>query len=262
MKSQSFPHAVIASTLMLGAAVLIAFTGEPPPPSPLQQFVLPDNFGNYQGDEVLFCQNDQCLRSFIVRDLANTKSCPYCGGKLDKISPAERQGLPPDTLVFHRVYQDRIGQTFHVTVVVSGTEQKSIHRPQQCLPAQGYVIEGSRRLTIVADPFPPLRVSILDVRRVLRSLDGREKSEVASYAYWFTDGLHETSSYLDCLLRMSLARLWKRTVDRWIYVGVATSRTHEAEEHLGGLKDFITTLRPYFFRPTAAAEIGTSRASH
>ena len=246
MKQRVWLHAVLVSVLMLGAAVLIAFTGDPPPPAPPPRLALPERVGSYRGDEVLFCQNEQCLRSFAASNLTDRESCPVCGEKLDRMAPGEREGLPPDTLIAHRLYQDRRGRTFYVTVVVSGAEQKSIHRPQQCLPAQGYVIEASRRLTVPGG-YEPLQVSVLDVRRTVKTPNGAAVPRRDTFAYWFTDGRRETPSYAECLFRMSFARLWKRTVDRWIYVGVATSRNPDSDEHLSSLREFLAALRPHFY---------------
>ncbi|MCX7591035.1 MAG: EpsI family protein [Kiritimatiellae bacterium] len=245
MKNSTFHHAVIASVLMSLAAALIALTGAPPPPVPPPRVVLPDKVGEYRGEDVVFCQNEHCLQSFPTSIVRQGNPCPECGGELAPVSLGEKQGLPPDTIIIHKEYRKgRRDEIFYVSVVISGAEQKSIHRPQQCLPAQGYVIQNSRRIDIPIGRPAPLRATLLDLRRLVRYPSGREESRFDAYLYWFTNGRYETPSYLECLYRMSLSRVGKRSAERWLYIAVATPRRDDSEEHLTRLTAFVAALHP------------------
>jgi hypothetical protein len=82
-----------------------------------------------------------------VRNRVNDVFDRFSGGAAD-LTLGERQALPPDTVILRKEYVGPGGDSTTVSVVLSGKEQKSIHRPQQCLPGQGYVIESSRTVSV------------------------------------------------------------------------------------------------------------------
>ena len=57
-----------------------------------------------------------------------------------KISEAERKVLPRDTSIVKKVYVSPAGARMLVSYVIGGTSRASIHRPELCLPSQGFVM--------------------------------------------------------------------------------------------------------------------------
>jgi exosortase len=102
--------------------------------------LLPEELGPYHGEEVLFCTNDQCCRDYPRSEFPEDGeglTCPVCSSPLDTISIGERNGLPPGTPILRRIYTlGKNSQPVQVSIVYSGLERNSIHRPQRCLVSQ------------------------------------------------------------------------------------------------------------------------------
>lgn len=207
---------------------------------------LPDRLGDYSGDDLLYCRNEKCLRQFLSRELDGATVCPACGNALSPKSLEESVALPPDTMIVKKLYTDSADHRLLVTIVASGSLQRSIHRPQQCLPAQGYTIEGSRVIDVPLDGRPPLKVMLLDLRRT-----GDGPVVRSAYAYWFVGIGRETHSHLSRLWWMAVDRTFSNVMQRWAYVAVAVERDTEAQEHVKQLVECIAELHPQIVRAAA-----------
>jgi len=208
---------------------------------------LPDAIDAYRGVDALFCQSDQCARVHEVAAGANggADSCSVCGSALDVLSPGERGALPGDTVLMRKKYTREGFPPLFVSVVISGTSHRSIHRPQQCLPALGNTIESQQVIEVPRADDEPLRVMVLGVRRQNRAFDGRVHESRHVFGYWFTSTDGETPYHLVRLARMGINRVLRGRNHRWAYVAVLTDApfddTAAAEAHL---RDFIARLYP------------------
>lgn len=203
---------------------------------------LPAQVGEWQGEEVLYCQNEQCLRSFSLGELAGKRVCPVCGSALDKVALGERTLLPPDTLLVRKVYRHPQGGQVYATVVVSGSEQKSIHRPQQCLPAQGFAIERSGIMAVPYDKGGDLRMTLLRARPG-RAKPGSQGPRMLM-AYWFAGGGHETPSHVKRLVWMAWDNLAHGIRARWAYVSIQTVENGAAGSGEKRIAEFARALYP------------------
>ncbi|HND61256.1 MAG TPA: EpsI family protein [Opitutaceae bacterium] len=165
-------------------------------------------------------QNPVELPAFLGTD--------WIGRRVD-ISPVEREILPPDTGYSRRDYvavanaQDRV----YVSVVLSGRDRTSIHRPELCLVGQGWTIMSStsQDLAWKGGRFP---VTLLQVRREVQTPRG-PVIVPQLVAYWFVGGDTIVGSHW----RRLAVDAWNRVVhgraDRWAYVLVqADARDGEA----------------------------------
>lgn len=218
------------------------------------QRALPARVGPYVGHDVLFCQNEQCLRSFDARELENRTACPACGGRLDPVSLAERQALPPDTVIIKKQYGGIGLPAMMVSVVISSTEQKSIHRPQQCLPAQGFVIESQDVTDVPLPSNGALAVMLLHLRQRLTDFSGKVRSRDYDFGYWFTARHVNTPYHLERLARTAFDRVVYGRNYQWAYVsilcddpGLSPARRRER------LVDFIAALYPQLATSAPAA---------
>ena len=108
-----------------------------------------------------------------------------------------------------RLYKAASGFWFQATSVTSGPDKSSLHRPELCLPSQGFDISGRRAAEAGGVPW-----------RVI-SLAGRAGSGDALFAYtFFNQDLWRTSSHEARIWR----DVWDRTangrIDRWTMVTV------------------------------------------
>lgn len=203
---------------------------------------LPAHVGSYEGTDIYYCQNQQCLAVYSTSELRQTNVCSKCGKELSSMSPAEKGVLPADTMILKKRYLAQGKPSVFVSVVFSGENQRSIHRPQRCLPGQGYVIENTRTLTVPRPERDPLKVEVLSVRTRLGGGD-EEQTAFMTYAYWYAGGDYETPYHVDRLAKTALDRIFKNRLDRWAYVALSVQH-HPSEDPVQTLESFISHLYP------------------
>ncbi|HZP59524.1 MAG TPA: EpsI family protein [Opitutaceae bacterium] len=148
---------------------------------------------------------------------------PFLGtewvGRTEEVTAVEREVLPPDTGFSRKLYfrWDNRRQPVLVSLVLSGHDRTSIHRPELCLVGQGWTILGSERRQVSAGgrTWP---VTLLQVETRLALPDGGSRREPAVVVYWFIGGDSAEASTGGRLWRETWDRLahWRR--DRWAYV--------------------------------------------
>jgi hypothetical protein len=201
---------------------------------------LPDTTADYKGMRRLFCQNLRCSGNSVSIEDKGDKTCALCGSPLDEISLGEKGGLPADTIILKRQYVNPAGVCMSVWAVIGGRDQKSIHRPQQCLPAQGLVIERRRILEVPIAGRAPLKVMLLDVRSSGASAFARP----AAFAYWFVGSDRETPYHLQRLFWMASDRVLHGVNHRWAYIAVSTDLRGDSNADVEELRSFIAALYP------------------
>ena len=133
-----------------------------------------------------------------------------------EVSEAERHVLPDDTGFDKRRYEDGDGNWFQVSLVIGGKSKSSIHRPELCLPGQGFQMMS------------PRTVESAGVEWHLVTL-ARGAVPACGFAYTFfnQDG-YRTSSHLKRIFRDVWDRSIRGRIDRWVMVTVYSSDADEA----------------------------------
>ena len=145
-------------------------------------------------------------------------------------SVAERTILPADTVIDRRCYTSLDG-VFLVSAVVGGRSKSSIHRPELCLPSQGFQMTS------------PRTVKVGDVEWHLITLARREASSMSfAYTFFNQDG-YRTSSHLRRIFRDVWDRSIRGRIDRWVMVTVHSSVSDEAQ-----LTAFLAKLKEVMVR--------------
>lgn len=178
------------------------------------QCELPVQLTGYESDEVFFCQNEQCGEMFYLKDLnGKTEQCPRCQSPLGKISLGEDTVLPKDTVIYKRVYSQQSGREFMVAMVKGGRSKSSLHRPELCLPAQGFMMStpfnvnvGKREWRVI--PLTPPH--------------GGAKTLLA-YTFFNQEGVR-TASHVQRILQDVWDRSVYNRIDRWVMVTVRASQ--------------------------------------
>lgn len=200
--------------------------------------VLPAELDPYGSQAILHCQNDQCRRSVPVTVETDLNACPACGGPLATIARSERDILPPDTQLARRMYQAPGSPSYTVMIVLAGADQRSIHRPQQCLPAQGFTIDRQHKESLTLAPGRTLTLEVIDSRR------GGGSPILFGFAYWFVGPDLETHSHYVRLFWTTYDRLFRNRVSRWAYVAVTVNEPLNTPESLERLASFLRLLVP------------------
>lgn len=141
-------------------------------------------------------------------------------------SEAELNVLPADTRIEKRLYTDEYGRWFQVSLIVGGASKGSIHRPELCLPAQGFQMKEPKNIEAGGVKWHVIKLD----RGVYGSLG-------FAYTFFNQAGFH-TSSHT----RRILQDVWDRSIlsriDRWHMV---TVNAYCSEEKV--LKAFLSKLQ-------------------
>jgi hypothetical protein len=187
-------------------------------------------------------------------------------GYYEPVSQAELQILPPDTTFARKTYgspfSDRLDRIL-CSIVLSGREKRSIHRPERCLPGQGWSVLASNIIDVPLDSGHPLKVTALLLSRPVTMQDGSSRQLQSYYLYWYV-GRKVSTPY--SFVRVMLTN-WDLVVhrfnQRWAYIIVSKPITEGFEadgknqaQTLDELKYFIRESVPAFVNseaPNAAA---------
>lgn len=212
---------------------------------------LPDQVGPWEGTDLLFCSNRDCGHQFSADQLDDPTTCPLCGSPLDTMNWAERKMLPADTGLVRKYYH-RPGERegIHATIVLSGNDRSSIHRPEVCMTAAGNEIMEERTIRV---PVPGqddlLQIRVLDMSKQFSSTDGKPVTSDTYFAYWFVGKGRETASHCQRMIWMALDRMLHGISHRWAYIALSGPRVPGSDAHLQEIANFASRLHPALLKP-------------
>lgn len=205
---------------------------------------LPAQVGKWSGQELKFCQNGACQLSWTVDELKGRTTCPKCGGKLDSMAAAEKALLPPDTILLKKQYHDPEGHSIFASVVLSGKERASIHRPEVCLVGQGSEITKRYILPVNLEGRGELDTMMMTLSHRRHDASGNVIEGASYYDYWFVGNGRETPHHWQRMLWMATDRILFNRAHRWAYIAVAGQRRADTDEYKAEAADFISRLHP------------------
>ena len=236
--------------LSLAALVVLHRTAPPQVVDRLPvSLTLPASIGSWRGETLRYCHVESCLELVhTVADQPTPRVCPKCGESLHRMSLAERQILPESSAFAHRLYR-RGGDTIMVNVVVTGRERSSIHRPEWCLPAQGFRIDQSEQTSFTDKRSRQERaVTLLDVSR----RDSKISGIGGTFAYWFVGNGRRVATHRQRLLYMAWDALREGRQHRWAYVSLLQAGRGGHERQAADIELFSQQLARDLM-PTAEA---------
>ena len=235
---------LIAFALIL--ATIIALSGERTlygDPNGEIPLVMPSALGPYRGNAIWFCQNDQCGRSFsedkIIAAAATNATetaaaetdtethdakdyfCPSCDTALNAISIGELKLLPANTPIIRKEYKRDFMPPIIATVVFSGMERRSIHKPQRCLVGQGNRITNEYSMEFDVGGGEKVSIRILEIQQIFGSPDGKKTVANGIYAYWLFNPERETDSHFERFYQMSVDNALRNYRPRWGYASIS-----------------------------------------
>ena len=214
------------------------------------RMALPSKLGTWSGAELRFCHNTACLKEFSLGQLTDPNKCPVCGAELRTMSLVEYESLPKDTLFLKGKYTNAVNEDVFVSIVLSGRERESIHRPERCLVGQGNSIEGSLVLSVPLAGQPPMKVMVL---KTTRPLDVRSGKRVLNgyFAYWFAGHGRITPYHWERMFWLGWDRIVHSVAHRWAYIAIAGRREADTQTYEEQIKSFSSALYPALQLPVA-----------
>jgi exosortase len=137
----------------------------------------------------------------------------YAGLQVEKgfASEAELTTLPKDTRIQKRIYSKNGNVLFRISEITSGKYKSSIHRPELCLPSQGFVMLSPR--TVKAGKYSWRVISLL-------TKDGSE----FLFAYtFFNQDSFATASHVSRIFKDICDRTFLNKIDRWTMLTIDSS---------------------------------------
>ena len=173
-------------------------------------------------------------------------------GRRVPVSEVELAILPPDTGYSRRVYvglNDPRRQVL-ASIVLSGRDRSSIHRPEICVEGQGWTIRDRfiHAFDGVRPDGAPLPVTVLRLEHI--GADGR--SAPMLLAYWFVSSEAVVATHAERLWRGVRDRLLRGRADRWAYVLVQTGADDGEAAALARLQTLLAGTVPVFQKPISA----------
>jgi len=142
-------------------------------------------------------------------------------------SEAELNLLPSDTQIAKCRYVAADGSWFVISAVIGGRSKNSIHRPELCLPSQGFSLMSAKSATWNGEPWRYL------------TLAGGGMSAPVGFAYsFFNQDKYRTSSHIARIFRDVWDRSVAGRIDRWAMVTLFSSVA--SEECMAG---FLAALK-------------------
>lgn len=180
-------------------------------------------------------------------------------GRRTEVSAIEREVLPPDTGFSRKLYVPLRDpqKAVLLSIVLSGRDRTSIHRPEVCLVGQGWTIEGFTTRTfhfparpgIVGAPeaFP---AAVLQVRREVPTPRGPVVVPQL-VAYWFVGADEVVATHWQRLASDAWNRVVHARADRWAYVLMQTDASDGEAAALARMQSVLEATLPVFQRVPA-----------
>ncbi len=207
------------------------------------RMLLPVKLGPWTGTELRFCHNAACLKEFAREQLKDAGKCPACGAELFTMTLVEYESLPKDTEFLKGKYTNSVGEDVFVSIVLSGRERESIHRPERCLVGQGNSIQKSYVLEAPLKDQARLDVMVLETVRPLDVRSGR-RALTGYYAYWFAGQGRETPHHWERMFWLAWDRIIHSVAHRWAYIAIAGRREADSNGFQKQIEDFASRLYP------------------
>jgi EpsI family protein len=173
------------------------------------------------------------------------------------ITQKERDVLAKDTQFVRKIYTGPERDQIYVSIVLSGEDMtNSIHRPERCLPAQGWNVQSSSRRSIPIPGGKALEVTKLQNAQAVETTDKRRLTLNNLNYYWFIGYRDMTASHLTRTGIDLRDRIVGGYNQRWAYVTVAANvtqgiarpgRTEEQTAEI--IEKFIQQLAPRLEKP-------------
>lgn len=161
--------------------------------------------------------------------------------------------LPPDTSYAERCYFNTNGTPIFATVVLMGADRTSIHKPDYCLPGQGWIIREKSVVNIPVEGPPGYQMPVAKwvVGNTVQTADGQKQPVSGLYVFWLVADGEQTPDNYQRMWWMTRDLLRTGILQRWAYVSYFTLCLPGQEEAtFDRMKDLIAhSVSDYQYPP-------------
>jgi EpsI family protein len=170
-----------------------------------------------------------------------------------EVTEAELLILPDDTEFAKMNYTDGTGNSINCQIVLSGGDRRSIHRPEACLPGQGWNMLSNQPMEVELKNGATLTVQKLRLSREVEIAPGHRRTLPMLFLYWYVGSEITTHDQIQRVLRSNIDLLLHNRVHRWAYVIVSAPILQgfipdglDEVQTLERLREFIREAVPQF----------------
>ncbi|MEJ1972974.1 MAG: exosortase/archaeosortase family protein [Lacunisphaera sp.] len=178
-------------------------------------------------------------------------------GQVAEVTPVERETLPPDTGFSRRNYVSLLDRRQQVllSIVLSGRDRTSIHRPEICLVGQGWTITDRKRYAFTRPDTRAVLIpaTVLRIEHEFTTTAGKKVVVPGLFAYWFVGADKVVATNAARVTYTSFDRLRHLEAHRWAYVFAQTFATDGEEAALARIQSVLDGTVPAFQEPLPAA---------
>ena len=187
-------------------------------------------------------------------------------GEDAEVTARELEVLAKDTGFARKMYTSPAGDKIFVSIVLSGEDMtSSIHRPERCLPAQGWTLQSTSQRAVPIPDSRSLATTQLSSVRMVEGKSARVAIQNLTY-YWFVGYTDITPSHFTRTMLDLRDRTLRGYDQRWAYVTVAATVTkglakpgRSEAETAAMIEHFIAQLAPKLTRPDGRPMLVASR---
>jgi len=157
--------------------------------------------------------------------------------------------LPKDTSYAGRLYTATNGLQINSTIILMGADRTSIHKPDYCLPGQGWSINEKTVVNIpVAGPQNyQLPVAKWIIGNVYQTPDGQKHEVSGLYVFWFVADGEQTADNYQRMWWLGRDLLRTGVLQRWAYVSFfSVCAPGQEEATFEQMKKLIAVTVPEF----------------
>ncbi len=162
--------------------------------------------------------------------------------------------LPKDTSFAQRLYTAPDKMEVMANLILMGDDRTSIHRPDYCLPGQGWQIvdQASVKIPIAGTPGYELPVQKWTVHNSYTTPEGQKIPVSGLYVFWFVAENNETDDYTGIQKSILYHLIRHGVLERWAYASYFTLCAPGQEDAtFARVKNLIADSVPEFQLPPA-----------
>ncbi len=128
--------------------------------------------------------------------------------------------LPPDSSYAERLYTAPDGLHITATIVLMGGDRTSIHKPDYCLPGQGWTIRDKSvvNISVAGAQTYELPVAKWIIGNSFATPDGKKQQVSGVYVFWFVADGEQTPDNYERMWWLGRDLLRTGVLQRWAYI--------------------------------------------
>ena len=173
------------------------------------------------------------------------------------ITSQELQYLPKDTTYGRRLYLQSDGFKAILSAVLMGTDRTSIHKPEFCLPGQGWSVISQQETSINIDSPMQYRLPVMKwfIGRKAKDQSGQIVDVRGVYVFWFVSEHQITPHHSGRMTSIAKHLIATGELERWAYVACFSPCSPGQEDAtFARIQQLVAAAVPEFQLTTGGAE--------